>query len=86
MILSVLSVASVGFIGLAGYMTDTLFTGVVGVPFYTGLGVGALQLARVLMRTDFEDETSCWEGFVGCGWSGFWIWMGAAGNYLYLMP
>jgi len=84
-ILSALSVTSVGLIGTAGYLTDTLLTGVVGVPFYAGLGVGALQLARVLRRTDFDDRTSCWEGFVGCGWSGFWIWMGAVGNYFYLM-
>jgi len=83
--LSALSVTSVGLIGTAGYMTDTLLTGVVGIPFYAGLGVGALQLARVLMQTDFNDRTSCWKGFVGCGWSGFWIWMGAAGNYFYLM-
>ena len=83
--LSALSVTSVGLIGTAGYMTDTLLTGVVGVPFYAGLGVGALQLARVLGRTDFDDRASCWKGFVGCGWSGFWIWMGAMGNYLYLI-
>ena len=83
--LSALSVTSVGLIGTAGYMTDTLLTGVVGVPFYAGLGVGALQLARVLRRTDFDDRASCWKGFVGCGWSGFWIWMGAMGNYLYLI-
>ena len=83
--LSALSVTSVGLIGAAGHMTDTLLTGVVGVPFYAGLGVGALQPARVLTRTDFDDRASCWKGFVGCGWSGFWIWMGAVGNYLYLL-
>ena len=84
-VLSALSVTSVGLIGTAGYLTDTLLTGVVGVPFYTGLGVGALQLARVLRQTDFNDRASCWKGFVGCGWSGFWIWIGAVGNCLYLM-
>ena len=84
-VLSALSVTSVGLIGTAGYLTDTLLTGVVGIPFYAGLGVGALQLARVLRQTDFNDRTSCWKGFVGCGWSGFWIWMGAVGNYFYLM-
>ena len=82
--LSALSVTSVGLIGTAGYMTDTLLTGVIGVPFYAGLGAGALQLARVLRQTDFDDRTSCWKGFVGCGWSGFWIWVGAVGNYFYL--
>ena len=84
-VLSALSVTSVGFIGTAGYIADTSLTGVVGVPFYAGLGTGALQLARVLRRTDFNNRASCWKGFVGCGWSGFWIWMGAVGNYFYLM-
>jgi len=83
-VLSAFSVTSVGLIGTAGYMVDTL-TGVVGVPFYAGLGVGAIQLARVLRQTDFEDRASCWKGFVGCGWYGFWIGTGAVGNYLYLM-
>ena len=35
------SALSVGLIGTAGYMTDTLLTSVVGVPFCPGLGVGA---------------------------------------------
>ena len=43
---SALSVTSVGLIGTAGYMAGT-FTGVIGVPSYAGLGVGALQLAKV---------------------------------------
>jgi 4-hydroxybenzoate polyprenyltransferase len=84
-ILSALSATSIALIGTAGYMADTLLAGVVGVPFYAGLGVGAVQLARVLRQTDFDDRVSCWKGFVGCGWSGFWIWMGAVGNYFYLM-
>ena len=84
-VLSALSATSVGLIGTAGYMADTLLIGVVGVPFYAGLGMGALQLARVLRQTNFDDRASCWKGFVGCGWSGFWIWMGAIGNYFYLI-
>ena len=84
-VLSPLSATPIGLIGTAGYMADTLLVGVVGVPFYAGLGVGAVQLARVLKQTDFEDRVSCWKGFVGCGWSGFWVWMGAVGNYFYLM-
>jgi len=85
LILSALSAICVGLIGTAGYMTDTLLTGVVGVPFYAGLGVGALQLARVLSQTDFDDRASCEKGFEACGWFGFWIWMGAVGNYFYLI-
>ena len=83
--LSALSATSVGLIGTAGYMADTLSTGIVGIPFYAGLGAGTIQLARVLTQTDFDDRASCWKGFVGCGWSGFWIWMGAVGNYFYIM-
>lgn len=83
--LSALSATSVGLIGTAGYMADTLSIGIVGVPFYAGLGAGAIQLTRVLAQTDFNDRASCWKGFVGCGWSGFWIWVGAVGNYFYLM-
>ena len=84
-VLSALPAALIELIGTAGYMADTLLVGVAGVPFYAGLGVGAVQLARVLRQTNFDDRASCWKGFVGCGWSGFWIWMGAVGNYFYLM-
>ena len=56
-----------------------------GAPFYLGVGVGAAQLARVLYRTDFNSRKSCWDGFVGCGWTGFWIWMGALGDYFYVV-
>lgn len=52
-----------------------------GAPFYVGVGLGAAQLARVLWRTDFDDRRSCWKGFVGCGWSGFWVWVGTMVDY-----
>lgn len=48
-----------------------------GAPFYFGVCLGAAQLARVLWSTDFDSRASCWRGFVSCGWSGFWVWMGA---------
>lgn len=56
-----------------------------GEAFYLGIGVAALQLARIIYRTDFDSRTSCWNGFVGCGWAGFWIWMGALGDYAMLL-
>jgi 4-hydroxybenzoate polyprenyltransferase len=55
-----------------------------GAPFYVGVGLAAAQLARVLYRTDFDSRESCWKGFVGCGWAGFWTWMGALGDYVCL--
>lgn len=79
-ILGALSASSISFIGLAGVLNAH------GVPFYLGLGLGAAQLARVLWRTDLESRPSCWQGFVGCGWSGFWIWTGALADYALLIP
>ena len=40
----------------------SLLTGVIGVPLYTDLRVGAL---RVLRQTDFDDRESFWKGIVG---------------------
>ncbi|OAX42936.1 4-hydroxybenzoate polyprenyl transferase [Rhizopogon vinicolor AM-OR11-026] len=78
-ILGALSASTISLIGLAGALNAH------GVPFYLGLGLGAAQLARVLWRTDFENRPSCWQGFVGCGWTGFWIWMGALADYAVLI-
>ncbi|KAG1735605.1 para-hydroxybenzoate-polyprenyltransferase [Suillus paluster] len=78
-ILGALSTSTISLIGLAGVLNAH------GAPFYLGLGLGATQLARVLWRTDFESRPSCWEGFIGCGWSGFWIWMGALADYAVLI-
>ncbi|KAK0190861.1 UbiA prenyltransferase family-domain-containing protein, partial [Armillaria mellea] len=76
-ILSGLSVASVSLISYAGILNSQ------AAPFYCGVGLGALQLARVLYETDFESRPSCWKGFVGCGWAGFWMWMGALSDYVF---
>ncbi|PBK69700.1 4-hydroxybenzoate polyprenyl transferase [Armillaria solidipes] len=76
-ILSGLSVASVSLISYAGILNSQ------AAPFYCGVGFGALQLARVLYETDFESRPSCWKGFVGCGWAGFWMWMGALSDYVF---
>jgi len=78
-ILSGLSLSSLSLISYAGVLNGQ------GMPFYMGVGLAAIQLARVLSRTDFESRLSCWKGFVGCGWSGFWIWMGALGDYIAMM-
>ena len=55
-----------------------------GPLFFTGIGLASAQLARVILKTDFDDRPSCWRGFVGCGWSGFWIWMGALADFFAL--
>lgn len=73
-ILSLLSVSSLSLISYAGYLNHHM------LPFYAGVGVAGLQLAKVLWETDFDDRPSCWKGFVGCGWAGFWVWMGALGD------
>ncbi|OBZ76775.1 4-hydroxybenzoate polyprenyltransferase, mitochondrial [Grifola frondosa] len=77
-ILSALSVSSISLITYAGLLNGQ------GTPFYLGVGLAAAQLARVLVRTDFDDRASCWKGFQGCGWAGFLIWMGALADYTLL--
>ncbi|KAF8486683.1 4-hydroxybenzoate polyprenyl transferase [Gautieria morchelliformis] len=78
-ILSALSVSSISLLTLAGYMNAS------GIPFYVGGVMAGVQLARVLHRTDFDSRKSCWQGFTGCGWAGFWIWMGALADYCTLL-
>lgn len=74
-----LSVSSISLFTLAGYMNTA------GIPFYTGVGLAGLQLARVVARTDFDNRASCWKGFTGCGWAGFWMWMGGMADYLLIL-
>jgi len=78
LILSSLSVSSLSLISYAGLLNSQ------GTAFFAGVGLSAAQLARVLYKTDFDSLHSCWRGFVGCGWSGFWIWMGALADYALL--
>ena len=73
------SLASVSLISYAGYLNAH------GVPFYLGVGLASIQLFRVIHVTDFDSRSSCWKGFVGCGWAGFWIWMGALTDYIILV-
>jgi 4-hydroxybenzoate polyprenyltransferase len=77
-ILAAFSASSVGCIAFAGYLNAH------GAPFFLGTALAAAQLARVVHRTDFDDRGSCGRGFVACGWAGFWIWMGALGDYAWL--
>ncbi|EJD54066.1 4-hydroxybenzoate polyprenyl transferase [Auricularia subglabra TFB-10046 SS5] len=78
-VLAGFSGASLALITLAGVLNGQ------GVPFFIGMGAGAVQSARALYNTDFEDRASCWKGFVGCGWAGFWIWMGASADYAFML-
>jgi len=74
-----LSASTISLITAAGVLNGH------GAPFYMGVGLAAAQLARIVYRTDFDVRESCWKGFVDCGWSGFWIWMGAAADYVLLL-
>lgn len=67
--------STLSLVSYAGYFNAQ------GSPFYLGVGLAAFQLARVLYRTNFDSRVSCWNGFVGSGWAGFWIWAGALGDY-----
>ncbi|KAJ4472341.1 4-hydroxybenzoate polyprenyl transferase [Lentinula aciculospora] len=75
LILSGLSASSMALITLAGHVNGQT------APFFVGVTLASAQLARVLIQTNFEIRESCWKGFMGCGWSGFWIWMGALADY-----
>ncbi|KAI0265167.1 4-hydroxybenzoate polyprenyl transferase [Gloeopeniophorella convolvens] len=77
-VLAGFSAASVGCVALAGVLNAH------GAPFFVGAGLAAAQLARVVYRTDFNDRANSGRGFVACGWAGFWIWMGALGDYVWL--
>ncbi|KAJ7047509.1 para-hydroxybenzoate-polyprenyltransferase, partial [Mycena alexandri] len=74
-ILGALSATSLSLVSYAGYLNAH------GTPFYLGVSLAATQLARIIYRTDFNKRQSCAQGFVDCGWSGFWIWMGALVDY-----
>lgn len=78
-ILSLLSTTSMSLVAYAGYLNAQ------GAPFYVGVSLAALQLGRVIYRTDYESKESCWKGFVDCGWSGFTIWMGALADCVVLL-
>ena len=77
--MSGLAISSTSLISFAGYLNSQT------LPFYCGVGIGAIQLARVLRRTDLDDRPTCWKGFVGCGWSGFWVFVGSLADYLWLI-
>jgi 4-hydroxybenzoate polyprenyltransferase len=77
-VLSALSVSSISLLAMAGHLNAS------GLSYYVGVGVAAMQLARVLYKTDFHSRVSCWQGFTGCGWAGFWVWMGMLGDYIRL--
>ncbi|PPQ66753.1 hypothetical protein CVT24_008710 [Panaeolus cyanescens] len=79
-ILAGLSASSLSFITYAGYLNSQTEL------YFAGVGLAAIQLARIIRRTDFDSRTSCWQGFVGCGWAGFWVWMGALADYFALLP
>ena len=56
-----------------------------GLPYYAGVALAGLQLARILRSTDFDSRASCWAGFKGCGWAGVWVWAGATVDYIMML-
>jgi len=78
-ILSAFSLSSLSLLSYAGFLNGQ------GLPFYAGVGLAGVQLARVLKQTDWNDRASCWQGFVRCGWVGIWVWAGATIDYALLM-
>jgi len=75
-ILGGFSGSALGLISYAGYLNGQ------GIPFYLGIGASAVELARILSGTNFDDRSSCWNGFVRCGRMGAFISMGLTGDYL----
>ncbi len=74
-ILSAFSASSISLFTYAGLMNGQ------GLPFYTGVGLAGVQLARILYKTDFNSRPSCWQGFKDCGRAGAFIWAGALADY-----
>ncbi|THG95505.1 hypothetical protein EW026_g6164 [Hermanssonia centrifuga] len=74
-ILSAFSASSISLFTYAGLINGQ------GLPFYTGVGLAGVQLARILYKTDFNSRPSCWQGFKDCGRAGAFIWAGALADY-----
>ena len=77
-ILGAFSASALACVASAGVLNGS------GALFFIGTGLAGAQLARVVYGTNFDNRASCWKGFVGCGWAGFWIWMGTLGDYALL--
>ncbi|KAI0693812.1 4-hydroxybenzoate polyprenyl transferase [Cytidiella melzeri] len=75
-ILTAFSMSTISFWTLAGYMNAQ------GLPYYLGVGLAGLTLARILRSVDFDSRSSCWDAFKKCGWSGVWVWAGASTDYV----
>lgn len=75
-ILTGFSVSAVSLWTLAGYMNAH------GLPYYLGVGLAGLTLARILRTVNFDSRPSCWDGFMKCGRAGAWLWGGAIADYV----
>ncbi len=53
-----------------------------GLPYYLGVGIAGLTLARILRSVNFDSRPSCWDAFVKCGWAGVSVWAGASADYV----
>ncbi|KAG2033541.1 4-hydroxybenzoate polyprenyl transferase [Suillus americanus] len=75
-ILAMFSVVACSLVSYAGYCNGH------GLSFFCGVALGALQLARLLARTDFENKESCDATLFSNAWFGFWVWAGAFADFL----
>ena len=75
-ILTGFSVSAVSLWTLAGYMNAH------GLPYYLGVGLAGLTLARILRTVNFDSRPSCWDGFMKCVRAGAWLWGGAIADYV----
>ncbi|CAE6539957.1 unnamed protein product [Rhizoctonia solani] len=78
-ILSAFALSSIGLVGLAGLEAG------MGLGYLSGLGLGAIQLARILYYVDFDDQADCLKAFVRCHWFGLWVWAGTTVDYLMML-
>ncbi|KAG2073843.1 4-hydroxybenzoate polyprenyl transferase [Suillus decipiens] len=75
-ILAIFSFILCSFVTYAGYCNGH------GLPFFCGVALGGLHLARLLARTDFESKEDCDATLLSNGWFGFWVWAGAFADFV----
>lgn len=75
-ILSGFSVTSMSLISYAGYLNGQ------GPIFYAATALSALELLRIVWGTNYENHSSCWKGFVGCGRAGLILSLGLGTEYI----
>ncbi|KAI0347347.1 4-hydroxybenzoate polyprenyl transferase [Trametopsis cervina] len=75
-VLTAFSVSAVSLWALAGYANAH------GLPYFLGVGLAGVVLARILRAVDFDSRASCWDAFRRCGLAGVAVWAGAGVDYV----